>query len=111
MRVLLDECLPRRLKAHLVGHQVVTVPEAGWAGKKNGELLRAASGLIDAFITIDSNLVYQQHLTDLPFALVVVRAPSNRLADLIPIVPGVLAVLTTVQRGQVVRVGGEPASD
>lgn len=43
MRVLLDECLPRRLKAHLAGHQAITVPEAGWAGKKNGDLLRAAS--------------------------------------------------------------------
>jgi predicted nuclease of predicted toxin-antitoxin system len=78
MRVLLDECLPRRLKAHLVGYQVLTVPEAGWSGKKNGELLRAASGLVDVFITVDSNLAYQQHLVGLPFAVVVLSAHSNR---------------------------------
>ncbi len=78
MRVLLDECLPRRLKAHLVGYQVVTVPEAGWAGKK----------------------------TALPFAVVVVGARSNRLPDLVPIVPEILSALAAVQRGQVVRVGG-----
>lgn len=69
MRVLLDECLPRRLKAHLPGHQVVTVPEAGWGGKKNGELLRAADGLVDVFVTVDSNLVHQQRLTGLSFVL------------------------------------------
>ncbi len=106
MRVLLDECLPRRLKAHLAGHQVTTVPEAGWAGKKNGELLRSASGLVDAFITIDSNLAYQQHLADLPFAVVVVSARSNRLQALLPLVPQILAALSAAQAGQVVRVGG-----
>lgn len=58
MRILLDECLPRGLKKHLPGHDVRTVPEAGWAGTKNGALLRAAAGQVDVFITIDSNLVY-----------------------------------------------------
>jgi hypothetical protein len=58
MRVLLDECLPRRLKAYLADHQVTTVPEAGWAGRKNGDLLRVAAGVVDAFITVDSNLAY-----------------------------------------------------
>jgi predicted nuclease of predicted toxin-antitoxin system len=106
MRVLLDECLPRRLKAHLAGHQVITVPEAGWAGKKNGELLHAASGLVDAFITIDSNLAYQQHLADLPFAVVVLSARSNRLADVLPLIPQVLVALAAAQAGHVVRVGG-----
>lgn len=105
MRVLLDECLPRRLKAHLADHQVMTVPEAGWAGKKNGDLLRAASGLVDAFITIDSNLAYQQHLSDLPFVVVVVSARSNRLQELLPLVPQILAALAAARPGQVMRVG------
>ena len=56
MRVLLDECLPRGLKKHLQPHEVVTVPEAGWAGKKNGDLLRTANGRIDVFVTIDKTL-------------------------------------------------------
>jgi predicted nuclease of predicted toxin-antitoxin system len=106
MRVLLDECLPRRLKAHLAAHQVITVPEAGWAGKKNGELLRAAAGLVDAFITIDSNLAYQQHLSDIPFAVIVLTARSNRLPDLLRLVPQVLAALAAAKAGEVVRIGG-----
>ena len=76
MRVLLDECLPRGLKKHLRNHEVKTVPEAGWAGKKNGELLRVAAGDIDVFITIDSNLVHQQKVGVLPFGVVVLAARS-----------------------------------
>jgi predicted nuclease of predicted toxin-antitoxin system len=76
MRVLLDECLPRGLKKHLRNHEVKTVPEAGWAGKKNGELLRVAAGDIDVFTTIDSNLVYQQKVGVLPFGVVVLAAHS-----------------------------------
>jgi predicted nuclease of predicted toxin-antitoxin system len=105
MRVLLDECLPRRLKTHFPGHQVLTVPEAGWAGKKNGDLLRAASGLIDVFITVDSNLAYQQHIAGLPFAVIVLRAHSNRLADIVQLVPRVVEELAAAKPGRIVRVG------
>lgn len=106
MRILLDECLPRRLKAHFPDHQVMTVPEAGWAGKKNGELLRAASGLIDVFITVDSNLAYEQHIAGLAFAVIVLRAHSNRLADVVQLVPQIIAELGAAKPGQIVRVGG-----
>jgi len=70
MRVLLDACLPRGLKKCLREHDVKTVPEAGWAGMKNGELLRIAAGNVDAFVTIDSNLAYQQTVTGLSFGVV-----------------------------------------
>lgn len=106
MRVLLDECLPRRFKAYFPEYQVITVPEAGWAGKKNGELLRAAAGLIEVFVTVDSNLAYQQHLTSLPFAVIVLKVRSNRVQDLVPLVPEILAALESALPGQVVRVGG-----
>jgi predicted nuclease of predicted toxin-antitoxin system len=106
MRVLLDECLPKRLKAHFAGHKVTTVPEAGWAGKKNGELLRVASGEFDAFITADSNLVHQQHLVGVPFIVIVLSARSNRLNDLLPLVPQILESLSEASPGHVVRVGG-----
>ncbi len=62
MRVLLDECLPRRLKADLAGHEATTVPEAGWAGTKNGDLLQLAAARFDAFVTIDQGLAFQQNL-------------------------------------------------
>lgn len=56
MRVLLDECLPRRLKTVRSGHDVQTVPEAGWGGKENGDLLRLAAATFEALVTIDQNL-------------------------------------------------------
>jgi predicted nuclease of predicted toxin-antitoxin system len=56
MRVLLDECLPERLKHELPEHQVRTVREAGLAGKKNGALLEFASTQFDVLVTIDRNL-------------------------------------------------------
>ena len=106
MRVLLDECLPRGLKKHLSEHEVKTVPEAGWAGKKNGELLRLAIGSVDVFVTIDSSLVYQQTVGALSFGVVVLVVRSNRLGDLLPLVPDLLTAVISVEPGQVLRVGG-----
>lgn len=62
MRVLLDECLPHRLKQAIVGYDVATVSDAGWAGKSNGELLRLAVEEFDVFVTVDQNLPAQQNL-------------------------------------------------
>ncbi len=59
MRVILDECLPRRLGLELPGHLVSTVPLAGWAGISNGELLARIDGNYDAFVTVDKNLPAQ----------------------------------------------------
>lgn len=58
MRILLDECLPRQLKSDLIGHDVATVPEMGWRGLKNGELIRRAENSFDVFVTIDQGLQY-----------------------------------------------------
>jgi hypothetical protein len=60
MRVLLDECVPRALRNDISGHEVRTVAEAGWAGVKNGELLRLAATAFDVLITVDRSLEYQQ---------------------------------------------------
>jgi predicted nuclease of predicted toxin-antitoxin system len=106
MRVLLDECLPKRLKKHLPGHETWTVPEAGWAGKKNGELLRVADGKFEAFVTIDSNLSYQQNMTGLSFGVIVLFASTNRLNDLLPLIPRIVNALASLSPGQIVRIGG-----
>ena len=50
MKLLLDECIDRRLAKEIEGHEVVTVPQAGWAGIQNGELLRLAQAQFDVFI-------------------------------------------------------------
>ena len=109
MRILLDECLPRRLKVHLVGHECRTVPEAGWAGKRNGELLELAEGSYDVFLTLDKGTQYQQNLSGRGIAILILRAQSNRLEDLIDRVPACLAALEQVQAGQVILVSGEGA--
>jgi hypothetical protein len=96
--------MPRRLRVHLAGHEVVTAQESGWAGKKNGELLRAAVGRIDAFLTVDKNLVQQQNLKSLPYGVVVVMV-GNRLGNLVPLVPEILAALRSLKPGNVVRIG------
>jgi len=54
----------------------------GWASVENGELLALASQKFDVFITVDRNLSFQQNLSGLPIAVVVLRAPTNRLSDL-----------------------------
>lgn len=106
MRVILDECLPRRLGRELVGHDVVTVPEAGWAGVANGRLLALIDGVFDAFVTIDRNLPAQQTVSKLSFGVVIVRARSNRLSDLTPLAPAILAALATLKQGQSVTIPG-----
>ncbi|HWB17540.1 MAG TPA: DUF5615 family PIN-like protein [Vicinamibacterales bacterium] len=106
MRVLLDENLPHDLIGQLPGHDVSTVQGMGWAGVQNGELLRRASGNVDVFVTMDRNLEHQQHFTDLPFGIVLVIARSNRMTDLTPLVPGILAAIAKVERGKLDRVGG-----
>jgi hypothetical protein len=105
MRLLLDECVPKRLKSALTGHQVRTVREVGWAGLKNGALLRAASERFDVLVTVDQGIQYQQNLAGLQIAVVIIMAPSNDIDDLRPVVPAVLQALKSLQPGTTLRVG------
>src|SRR5579864_727738 len=107
MRVLLDECVPRALRRELPGHEVKTVADAGWAGVKNGELLRRAAAQFDVFITIDRNLEYQQNFADILLAVIVVHAPSNDVSMLRPLMPAVLAVISEAKAGVVTHINGE----
>ena len=106
MKILLDECLPKDLREHLVGHVCETVPRAGLSGKSNGELIALAerSGW-QVLLTMDQGIPYQQNLVGRTISLVIIHAPSNRLPDLLPHVPAVLTVLRSIKRGQAVRVG------
>jgi hypothetical protein len=103
MRVLLDECIPRKLRRRLPGHEVKTVPEMGWASIKNGALLRLAEPLFDVFITVDKNLSFQQNLTSLDLAVIVLDTPNNKLATLDALMEQVLAQLDVIQPHQIVR--------
>jgi hypothetical protein len=104
VRVLLDECVDWRLSRDIVGHDVKTARQMGWATIKNGELLVLASEHFDAFVTVDRNLSFQQNLGTLPIAVVVLRAKTNRLADLKPLIPGLLTSIQSAQPGIVTLV-------
>ena len=105
MRILLDECVDRRLARAFGTLSVRTAVEMGWGGVTNGELLRRAATQFDVLITVDRNLPFQQHLPKYTIAVVLVEAASNRLADLLKLVPEVVETLPTAPRGTVPRVG------
>lgn len=104
MNVLLDECLPRKLARALTGHQARTVPEMGWASFKNGRLLALAQEQFDILLTNDGELEHQQALSRFNIAIVALRLRSNKLRDILPFVPKILAALTIAQRGRVTYV-------
>jgi predicted nuclease of predicted toxin-antitoxin system len=108
MRILLDESLPRRLRQHFPADFLArTVQEQGWAGKRNGGLLQLAEHEFDVFITMDRGLEYQQSIAGFELAVVLLRAVSNRLSDLLPLVPELLETLKLIQPRQLCKVPAE----
>ena len=105
MRVLLDECLDQRLRFELAGHDVHTVPEMGWAGTPNGQLLALAEEQFEAFVTLDLNLPYQQQLAKYRLAVFLLRAPTSKLSDLQPLMAYLRSQLDAAQPGQVRVIG------
>jgi hypothetical protein len=105
VRVLLDESLPRDLAPAITGHEVATVQQQGWAGLKNGALLRAAREAgFAVLVTADRNIEHQQNIARSGMALVVLRARSTRVSDLLPLVPALLDALPTARAGEVTHV-------
>ena len=105
--MLLNECVDRRLAADIQGHGVKTVPDAGWAAPKNGDLLSRAQHEFAVLVTTDRNLPFQQDLSRFSIAVIVLRAQSNRVTDLRGLIPELLAALPVVRRGAVTWVGAE----
>ncbi|MEO6332340.1 MAG: DUF5615 family PIN-like protein [Gemmatimonadaceae bacterium] len=104
LRVLIDESLPRELVAAIEGHEVRTVQDEGWSSISNGELLRrAAQSGFQVFLTPDRNLQYQQNIPRAGVAVVVLRAVSNRIEDLLPLIPKLLPMLAELKSGTVTR--------
>ena len=107
MKILLDECIDRRLAKDIAGHDVKTVPQMGWATIKNGELLALAEQAFDVFVTVDRNLSFQQHLPRYNIAVIILRARTNRLKDLRLLLPKLVESLPTAKRGEALLVSGE----
>ena len=105
MRVFVDECVDWRLSREIVGHEVKTARQMGWSTIGNGELLALAAKEFDVFVTVDRNLSFQQNLPAFAIAVIVLRAKSNRLSQLRPLVPELLTSIPTARAGTVVYVG------
>ena len=100
MKILLDECVTKRLKAHLAAHEVATVTEKGWSGLKNGQLMTAASADgFDILLTIDKNLQHQQIVGKYPLIVVVLNSPSSKLEILITFLPAFEQQLKAFTKG------------
>ncbi len=107
MKVLIDECAPKALKTFLTkhGHESLTVQEAGWAGKQNGELLKLAENNFDALVTVDTNLRYQQNMEERRIAIVLLQSSSNRLEHLSQYFPACIQALERIKPGEIVQIG------
>jgi predicted nuclease of predicted toxin-antitoxin system len=107
MKVLLDENLPHEFRPLLLPvHEVFTVAHLGWSALENGDLLsQAAVNDFDALLTLDQGIEHQQNLANLPLSVIVLRAKTNKIDDLRPLVPRLLAALTHLQPRSLIQVG------
>jgi hypothetical protein len=105
MRVLLDECVPRKLRRELPGHDVLTVTERGWSGVKNGNLLALAESEFDVFLTVDQNLKFQQNFKAFRIGIILLVARNNRLRTLSPLAADLREALSNIKAGDFVRLG------
>ena len=98
-RILIDECLDRRLAAEIPNASVKTVPQMGWAGLTNGKLLDKAQSHFDVFVTSDQNLSFQQNLKKYKIAVVVLCPATNKLDDLKLLIPKLLKEMPGLKAG------------
>jgi hypothetical protein len=100
VRILLDAFVPRGLRRSLASHDVSTSREMGWNRLPDNLLLGNISHVFDALVTVDKSIPFQQRLSTRPFAMIVLRARSNRLADLLPLMPALLKALDDIKPGE-----------
>ena len=105
MKVLLDECIASRLARHFSKFEVETVHDRGWSGITNGKLLALAQVDFDVFVTVDRNLAFQQNIPNFSLAVILVHCVSNRLVDLVALVPDIQRIIPSATRGTVTNVG------
>lgn len=107
MRVLLDENVDRRLRRFFDSeHEVTTVVERGWAGKKDSQLLELAQRDFDVLVTADRNIPHQQNLSQLQLSIVILEAKSNALESLTPLMGELGIAMTQPQPGTARRISG-----
>ncbi|MEO8211124.1 MAG: DUF5615 family PIN-like protein [bacterium] len=101
MKILLDECLPVRLKKFLKEFEVFSVTEMGWRSLKNGKLLEAAvKNNFDVFMTVDKKLEYQQNLNSFNISVVVFIVTRNKIELLSPLIPQFIEISNALEKGK-----------
>lgn len=105
MRILIDECVPRKIKWSFPAHDCATAQEVGWGGRQNGDLLALAEGKFDVFLTVDKGVRYQQNLSGRKIAVLIIRAKSNDIDDILPHVAACNLALQSINPGDVVLIG------
>jgi hypothetical protein len=93
------------LAASLCIFEVRTVADQGWVGISNGQLLSRAAAEFDVFVTVDRNLPFQQHLPNFDIAVILLRAKTNRIAELVALVPELVSVIPNAKSGVVTPIG------
>ena len=101
MRVHLDSCVPRRLSNELSQHEVRTAGQMGCGDLDDGPLLDAMVQNFDVLVSVDKSLPKQRNLAIRPFGVAILRAKTNRLVDLKPLVPMLLVAITEIRPGEV----------
>ena len=101
MRILLDTCVPQRLRLSLPEHEVRSARYAGLDGLLDGQLLSAIEGNFDVLVTCDRSIPWQQNMQGRKIAVVILEAVSNRLPDLLPLLPLLRIALDNVKPGHV----------
>lgn len=99
MKILLDECITKHLKPHLINHQVSTVREMGWSGVKNGKLMSlCVENGFDILLTIDKNLQHQQNLDKYPITILILNSLTSKVEELIEFLPLFKIQVSTYQK-------------
>jgi hypothetical protein len=102
VKILFDQGVPVPLRGHLPEHKVTTAYERGWSSLKNGELLRLADEEFDALITTDKRLRFQQNLTGLRIAILVL--PTTSWPKIKANVKAVAASVDALRPGEVLEI-------
>jgi hypothetical protein len=105
VRVLIDECIDEKLRFSFPEHDCQTARYAGLAGLKNGKLLTAAEAAqFELLITVDQNIDRQQNFAHRKIAVLILCAPTNRLQDLLRLMPAVLEAMLSSRPSQIIRI-------
>ncbi len=105
MKILLDECLPLDFRHCFPNHDAHTVEWAGFKGEKNGELLKAVElAGYQVLLTVDQGIPHQQPHFGRSLSIILLRARTNQIEDLLPLVDSITQALQSIRPGQSISI-------